>query len=194
MKEKIKKLIKIIFGTENNILLKLDCSFFISAILFLIFSLFIQKQNSIQAYTMFLYISAILFGFWLAFIGNSHSVQELFKELFRLYIFFIVLIFSLDFCINSCINVYGTELLIKAILSCIGIISCSFYLIAKFIDIFLFTKKVFTQIKEKLFNSVQPATSKAKALIENITAFLVSIAGLGIAIKAIIEPLINLFK
>ena len=71
---------------------------------------------------------------------------------------------------------------------------CSFYLVAKFIDIFIFAKKVFKQIKEKLFNSVQPATSKAKALIENITTFLVSIAGLGVAIKAIIEPLINLFK
>lgn len=81
-----------------------------------------------------------------------------------------------------------------SILSCVGIFISFLYLIAKFIDIFIWFKKIFKQVKEKLFNSVQPATSKAKALIENITAFLVSIAGLGIAIKAIIEPLINLFK
>lgn len=193
MKEKIKKIIKIIFGTQNNLLLKLNCSLFISAILFLIFSITIKEQNNPQAYNIFLYMSAILFGVCLALIQNN-SIWEILKELFRLYIFFIMLILSLNFCINSSINLYDNELIIGSIASCIFIIICSFYLIAKFIDIFVFVKKVFRQIKQKLFNSTQPTTSKVKALIENITAFLVSIAGLGIAIKTIIEPLINLFK
>lgn len=193
MKEKIKKIIKIIFGTQNNLLLKLNGSLFISAILFLIFFITIKEQNNPLAYNIFFYMSAILFGFCLALIQNN-SIWEILKELFRLYIFFIMLILSLNFCINSSINLYDNKLIIGSIASCIFIIICSFYLIAKFIDIFVFVKKVFRQIKQKLFNSTQPATSKAKALIENITAFLVSIAGLGIAIKTIIEPLINLFK
>lgn len=194
MIKKIKKLIKIIFGTENNILLKLNCSLFISAILFLIFSILVKKQNNLQAYNTFLYTSSILFGSWLALAKEYDSIWEIFKELLRLFLFFIILIFSLNFCISSSIHLHGVDLIIKSIFSCIGIISCSFYLIAKFIDIFILIKKVFMQVKQKLFNSFQPATSKAKSLVENITAFLVSIAGLGIAIKTIIEPLINLFK
>jgi len=194
MKEKIEKIIKIIFGTQDNLLLKLNCSFFISAILFLIFSIIIREQNNPQAYNTFLNISATLFGSWLAILQDNHSIFGIFKELIRLLIFFITLIFSLHFCISSSINLHGIYLTIGSIASCIGIIICSFYLTAKFIDIFVLVKKVFKQIKQKLFNSVQPATSKAKALIENITAFLVSIAGLGIAIKTIIEPLIKLFK
>ncbi len=194
MKDKIKKIIKILFGTQNNILFKLNCSLFISAILFLIFSIIKKEQNYPQSYAIFSYISSALFGFWLAFAQYNNSIWELLKELFRLFIFFIVLIFSLDFCINSCISLYGIRLTIGSILSCIGIMSCSFYLIAKFIDIFILFKKAFKQLKQKLFNSVQPATSKFKALIENTTAFLVAIAGLGVAIKTIVEPLINLFK
>ncbi len=190
----IKRYIKMFFGTENNILLKLNFSLFISAILFLIFSIFAKEQNNLLIYNTFIYISSILFGCWLALAKEYDSIWETIKELIRLFVFFVILIYSLNFCLNSCFSLYGTQLIIKSIFSCIGIIICSFYLMAKFIDIFILIKKVFTQIKHKLFNSIQPTTSKAKTLIENITAFLVSIAGLGIAIKTIIEPLIDLFK
>ena len=181
-------------GSLSNITLKLNCSFFISAILFLIFSVFVKEQNNIQAYNIFLGISSLLFGFWLSFLPPYDSMWGFSQELIRLFIIFIILIPSLNFCIKSSISLHGVELIVKSIFSCICIIISCFYLISKFIDIFIWFKKIFKQIKEKLFNSVQPATSKAKALIENITAFLISIAGLGIAIKTIIEPLINLFK
>lgn len=194
MKEKIKKAIKIIFGTQNNILLKLNCSFFVSAILFLIFSIMAEKQNNLQAQNIFLYLSSILFGLWFVLVQENNSIIELIAELFRLFIFFAILIFSLNFCINSSIGLFGGKLIIGSIFSCIGITFCFFYLAAKFIDIFIWIKKIIKKVKQMMFNSVQPATSKTKALVENITAFLVSIAGLGIAIKTIIEPLISLFR
>ena len=194
MKEKIKVAIKVIFGTQNNIYLKSSCSFFISGILFLAFSAIAREQQNAQANSLFSAISGILLGMWLCLIQNTNSLWEIIKEIFRLFVFFVILIFSLNFCINLSINQHGFCLIVYSILSCIGLFLCSFYLISKFVDIFVFIKNIFKQIKQKIFNSVQPATSKAKALIENITAFLVSIAGLGIAIKTIIEPLINLFK
>ena len=194
MREKIKKFIKIIFGIENNITLKIDCSFFISAILFLTFSLIAKEQNNIQVYNTFLCISSSLFGFWLAFIPNYTSILDFFIELIRLLIFSYFLYLSFNFCFYLSAMYNGFLLILFSILSCIGILISTFYFISKFTNIFNWFKKIFNQVKEKLFNSVQPATSKAKALIENITAFLVSIAGLGIAIKAIIEPLINLFN
>ncbi len=194
MKEKIRKVIKNIFGTKNNIFLKLSFSSLISGTLFLMFSVQAKEQNNPQAYLIFTYISAFFLGLWLSLIKDNNSVRLLLKELLRLFIFFGILTFSLDFCINSSINFYGLKLISGSIFSALGLISCSFYLTSKFVDILIFFKKTFKQIKEKLFNSVQPATSKTKALIENITAFLISVAGLGVAIKAIIEPLINMFK
>lgn len=194
MKEKIKKVIKKIFGTENNLFLKINLSCFFTGALFCIFALMFQKEYPSQPTIIFSYISAILLAIWMATLETKDKPWEIIKEFIRLIIFFLILLYSLNFCINLSVNYSGFLLILFSTLSCIGILSCSFYFLAKFIDIFHFIKKVFTQIKQKLFNSVQPATSKAKALIENITAFLVSIAGLGIAIKTIIEPLINLFQ
>lgn len=194
MNEKIKKLIKILLGTENNLFLKINLSFFFTGALFSIFALMFQKEYPSQPSTVFTYISEFLLAIWLVTLESKDKPGKIIVGFIRLIIIFFILFYSLNFCINLSVKYSGFLLVLFSILACIGILFCSFYLIAKFIDIFLFTKKVFKQIKEKLFNSVQPATSKAKALIENVTAFLVSIAGLGIAIKTIIEPLINLFK
>lgn len=194
MKEKIKRVIKIFFGTENNLFLKINLSCFFTGILFVIFALIFEEEHPSQPAMVFSNISGTLLGIWLITLESKNKPWEIIKEFIRLMIFFLILIYSLHFCINLSVKYNGFLLILFSILSCIGILLCSFYLIAKFIDILHFTKKIFKQIKEKLFNSVQPATSKAKTLIENITAFLVSIAGLGIAIKTIIEPLINLFK
>lgn len=193
MKRKISTIIKYIFGTQNNILIKLNISLFISAILFYIFAIIIEDQNNPEPYNTFLYLSSILFFIWMLFAQYNNSIREFMFEIVRLITFFCILVFSLNFCINTSISLSGVRLIGGSILSCIGIIGCSFYLISKFVDIFTLVKKIFTHIKQKLFDSDQPSTSKIKSLIENITAFLVSIAGLGVAIKAIIEPLINLF-
>lgn len=198
MREKINIIVNIIinkiFGTKNNIWIKANLSFFFTGALFSIFALMFQKEYPSQPTTVFTNISGTLFGVWLVTLESKDKPWKIITEFIRLIFFFCILYFSLNFCINLSVKYNGFLLILLSTLSCIGILSCSFYLIAKFIDIIYFVKNVFKQIKEKLFNSVQPATSKAKALIENITAFLVSVAGLGIAIKAIIEPLINLFK
>ena len=194
MKIKIKKFIKIIFGTENNILLKFSLSCFFTGILFFALALFFQNENTVQPSMTFTYISGVLLAMWLISIENRDSVLEIFKEFFRLTVSFIVLIFSLNFCLNQSINLIGFKLVLYSILSCIGILLCLFYLISKFIDILKAIKKVIEHFKNKLFDSEKPTTSKIKSLIENITAFLVTIAGLGVAIKTIVEPLFNLIK
>lgn len=191
---KIKKYIKIIFGTENNILSKFSLSCFFTGIIFFLFALMFQSDDTQQLYMTFTCISAILFAIWLIIIENKPSILEFVKELLRLVVFFVILIFSLDFCINQSLKFNGFKLIWYSILSCIGIFICLFYLISKFLDIFKSIKNIIVYSKQKLFNSIQPTTSKIKSLIENITAFLVSIASLGVSIKTIIEPLINLLK
>lgn len=156
MKRKISTIIKNIFGTQNNILLKFNIALFISAILFYIFAILIKDQSNPEPYNTFVYISSILFFIWMLFAQYNNSIREFMSEIVRLIIFFCILVFSLNFCINTSINLSGIRLISGSILSCIGIIGCSFYLISKFIDIFALVKKIFTQIKQKLFDSDQP--------------------------------------
>ena len=191
---KIKKIIKITFGTESNLMLKFGLSCFITGFLFFLFALIFQANSVTQHTMIYTYISAVLFAISIITAGNITSLYEFFKETFRFFFAFMILTFSLNFCIIQSINYNGVILVFYSILSCIGFLFCSFYLVSKFIDIFKTAKKIFIQFKRKLFDSVEPATTKAKALIENITAFLVAIAGLGLAIKTIIEPLIDLMK
>ena len=199
MKEKVKAIIKTVFGTQNNILLKLSSAFFISSILFLFFAVILQGNANPQVFKTFSVISAISFSMWLCLVTDTDSIDGIAKEVLRLFLFFIILVFSLNFCINTCRTTHGIKLIVFSTLAYIGILICSFYLFSKFVDIFNFVKNLFTQIKNKLFNTIQSEeteqkTTKLKAFIENITTFLVSIAGLGVAIKTIIEPLITLIK
>lgn len=193
MKQKLKKIVKIIFGTQNNISLKIHISLFITGALFFIFALLSQNIDALASKT-FTILSGMLLAIWIIIVQGSDSAQEIIKEFIRLYLYLFILIFALDFCITSIYNFHGIKLVILATISCIGILCSSFYLISKFCDIFAFFIKIFKQIKIKLFGSVNPEADRIKNLIENITALLVSIAGLGVAIKTIIEPLINLIK
>lgn len=194
MINKIKKIVKTIFGTENNILTKFSLSCFFTGILFFALSFYFQNDSTTQPTMTFSCISGTLLAIWLISIGDVKSIQEIFKEFFRLYASFIGLIFSLDFCLNQSINLAGFKLAFGSILSSICIFLCFFYFISKFIDILMSIKKIFVHFKNKLFGSAKPTTSKIKSLIENITAFLVTVAGLGVAIKTVVEPLIDLIK
>ena len=194
MKLKIKKLIKNIFGTENNILTKFSLSCFITGILFFELSLYFQSDSKTQPTMTFTYISGVLIVLWLISIDIKESLCEIGKEIIRLIVSFVVLIYSLNFCLNQSINLNGLKLVFGSILSSIGILLCIFYLISKFIDILKSIKKAFIYFKNKLFGSAESTALKIKSLIENVTAFLVTLAGLGVAIKTIVEPFLNLIK
>lgn len=194
MNVNIRKVIKFCFGTESNLLLKLNISCFLTGIIFFMFALIFDDNGIHQPALTFTFIAGIMQAIWISTIKNQNTLKEIGGEFLRLVIFFVFLTFSLNFCMNQSMNYNSCKLFIFSLFSCIVMLCSFFYLVSKFIDILKAVKKILIQIKQKLFNSVQPATSKAKALIENITAFLVSIAGLGIAIKTIVEPLINLFQ
>lgn len=195
----LRKCINFIFGTHDNILSKMSFSLFITGFLFLVFAYSAKENNNLQSSNIFTYISSLLIGVWMASIQENKSVKSILNEAIRLIWFFYILALSLDFCLNTSLSLQGSALTIHAILSCIGLLSCSFYFVSKFVDIFHFVKNIFLQIKCKLFNSTEineteRKTTRLTAFIENITAFFVSIAGLGVAIKTIVEPIINLIK
>lgn len=194
MKEKAKKVIKIIFGTEDAIKLKFSLSCLLTGILFFLFSIAFQETGNKQPTILFTYISGTFSAFWLVTITDRVTIEEICYELLRLGTFFLSIIFSLNFCLNLSPNYDGFELFIYSIFSCIGIFFSLFYLMSKFIDILKFAKDLCKHIKDKMYDSIQPAQTKLMSLIENITAFFVAIAGLAVAIKTIVEPLIGLIK
>lgn len=195
MSAKLKRILHCIFGSTDNLFLKFNLSCFITGTLFLLFALLFQASNMpTEPIKVFTYISAILFAVWIITMENITSLWAFLKEFGRLCAFFVILTLSMNFCINESQNMNGISLILYSLLACMGIFAISFYLISKLFDIIKLIKKMVIYIKQHLFNSVQPATTKIRSLLENITAFLVAIAGLGVALKAIIEPLINLFR
>lgn len=188
----VKSIIKYVFGTKNNIKSKLNLSFFITGLFFFVLLFMFEDNNTIA--TSYAVASGAMFALWIISSRDASTATDYFIETLRFIFFLVLLYISLYISIIVIPCSHGIKPFVLILFSCILILFCSFYYISKFIDIFTIIKSAFISTKDRLFNSIQTETSKTKALIENVTAFLVSIAGLGIALKAIIEPLINLFK
>lgn len=186
IKEIVKKTFNLIFDVQNNIMFILSSSFLITAVIFILLALISQENRN--ASTVFTYISGFLLSIWINLVQESDSAQKFISGLARLYVFFIIFIFSLYNCLVFAIE-YNSQNILKIIMSSIGLLLCSIYFVSRLMNIFNFVKRMFAQIKMKLFNTTNPATTKAKALIENITAFLVAIGGLTVAIKVITESI-----
>lgn len=189
IKELAKKIYKLIFGTENNLTLTVSISFLITAIILFLFALL--SQGNLNVNNAFIYMSALFFSLWILLIQGADSVDKFVCELVRLLLFSLILIYSLISCWYVIQDKNSVNFTL-VILCSFGLCLCSIYFVSKVIDILNFIKKVFLQIKSKLFNTTEPATTKATALIENVTAFLVAIGGFTVAIKAITETIFQI--
>ncbi len=189
MKAKIKQAFKIIFGTDENILFKLNISILISIAIFTLFS-FLLSKGTFQA-NFFTLVSTVLLCIWIILTRGGDTFEKFAYETVRLFAFLLILLFSLD----ACYSFYSSKnKVIIAIFIILGILFCSYYFVSKLSDIFDFVKRIFLNIKIKLFNSKEPATSKTKSLIENVTAFLVSIGALAIAIRTITDTIFQIIN
>lgn len=184
MKNFFKKTFKFMFGTDNDIMFKINCSIFITTILLSILSV-LSSENHDSNIT-FTIIAGLLWGIWINIVQGTDSINKFFFELFRFCFFFILLFLSLYVCLNYALDSTSVNT-ICVYFSCFGLFLCICYLTTKTISIINFIKNIFSKLKAKLYNSTEPAPNKIKALIENITAFLVAIGGLTVAIKVITE-------
>lgn len=190
IKDLFKKVFHLIFGIQNNIMFILSSSFLITAIIYIILA-FISQENH-NAATVFIYISGFLFSIWITLTQGPDSAPKFFGGIVRLYVFLFLFILSLYNCLIFALEYSSTNNfmnIIIIIISSILLLLCSIYFVSRLMNILYFIKKIFAQIKIKLFNTTNPATTKVKALIENITAFLVAIGGLTVAIKVITESI-----
>lgn len=201
MKEKIEKLgkflkttFKIIMGIDDNRNLSFyaSFSFLITGVIFFVLAVG-SLQQDIKSSNIFTYISSICFSIWLIGVQGSNSASKFVMELIRLISFFFILLFSLDICLEFYIN-HSSKSIVWVIFSSFGLFICVFYIISKLTTIFNLIKKLFKKIKNKIFDSNRTSDNKVKALIENITAFLVAVGGLTVAMKVIAESLFQVFE
>ncbi len=184
MKNKIKKMIKIIWGTTENLKLKINISLFFTSIVLSALALLYDPSSTACEYLM--YAATFFMVTWVISTNNEASAAKLCEEFFRLIVFLIVLLFSLQLSLS--LSYYGNSgIFIGILFTCLGIFYCIFYIVSKLSDILSLIHELFKKIKMHLFNSTQSATNKFTALIENITAFLVTVGALTIAIKTIVE-------
>ena len=189
MKKIINKIVKYAYGTQNIVKSNIGIASLVTGIIFA--SLVHFQEPSSDEYILFIYMSSASFCLWLIVAHGANTFEKIIIGFTRLLLFFTIFLFSIVACLSM--NSFNKlEIYIFGFLSFIGIFASSIYFVSKFNDIFVFIKNLFHQIKSKLFNSATPTTPKSNALIENITAFLVTIGGLAISIKVITESIFQI--
>lgn len=189
MKTKIKKIFNAVFETNENIVFKFSLSSLVTAIIFTLLVLSSPK-NSPQS-IMFTYIATFFFSIWMIITRGVDSLQSFGMALLRLIVFFMIFIYSLNYLLTlkaeNITDSIGYIILLSFLLFC-----CCFYFISKLSDIYNFVKTVFNRIKSHVFKNMNPTTSKLNQFIANITVFLVTIGGFTIAIKTIIDTMLQI--
>lgn len=185
MKQYIKKIFYILFGTQKNLTFKIGLSSFTSSFIF--FFLSNQFQESYAVYNICKFASAVFIALFLLAVIRSAAATNFFIEAIRFVTLFGCFCLSFRYLAKNILSYSGFPLYFYSFLSCISIFAYSFYIISKFNDIFEFFKSVFTKFKSKLFNSTDPPISKITELLTNITAFLAAISALAIAVQTIAE-------
>lgn len=191
MKQKVKKILEILFGTQKNLTFKFSLASLMTSIILFLFLTMFEGETDITY--IFLFSSSLFFAMWLETTKSADSALNFIYEFVRLYVFFAILILSLNFFIHIT-NYNGFLLYLYTILACVGIFLCSFYLVSKVNDVFNYIKKIFSKFKDKLYDSTKPATTKLKAFIENITAFLAAVGALTLAVKTITDTIIDILN
>lgn len=186
--QKFKKFFSIIYGSENkNVYFCVSIASLITSIVLAILAFLFKSDKSSSLF--FTYAATIFFSIWLILTYGANSAEKLACEGVRLVIFFSAFIVSLLYLLQ--INISKNYFF--GIFACLGLFLSCIYFIFKLNAIFDFVKTIFKQLKLKLFNTDKPTPSGIKSVIENVTVFLVSIGGFSIALKTIIETLLQIY-
>lgn len=185
----IHKIIKLLYGSDEDLSFTVETSLFLTGITLLLFAM--NFGNKTREYEFLICLSSSCFFLWILVTQGINGFDKLLWGLFRFLLFFFLLFIALTIYLNlekcSDPQFYGS-----ASLMVIFFLLCFYYLIIKVKSIFRFFKKVFFQIRDRLF-SVNRSSSNTRKFIENATSFLVLISGLLIAAKSIIEMIFQFF-
>lgn len=180
-----KNFFKKIFGSDENISFKISSAFLISAIIFGIFTWIYKDDKNLT--TAFTYASSIGFVCWMLIAKGIERLEYVGYESLRFLIFFYTLILSMDYLLNMpSLNIFWF------IMACLCVFVSCIYVITKLNDLYSFMNALFVKLKMKLFNTDNISSTGIKAMIENITVFLVTIGSFFIAVKTIMKTLLQI--
>lgn len=180
-----KNFFKKIFGSDENISFKISSAFLISAIIFGIFTWIYKDEKNLT--TAFTYASSIGFVCWMLIAKGIERLEYVGYESLRFLIFFYTLILSMNYLLNMpSLNIFWF------IMACLCVFVSCIYVITKLNDLYSFMNALFVKLKMKLFNTDNISSTGIKAMIENITVFLVTIGSFFIAVKTIMKTLLQI--
>lgn len=180
-----KNFFKKIFGSDENISFKISSAFLISAIIFGIFTWIYKDDKNLT--TAFTYASSIGFVCWMLIAKGIERLEYVGYESLRFLIFFYTLILSMNYLLNMpSLNIFWF------IMACLCVFVSCIYVITKLNDLYSFMNALFVKLKMKLFNTDNISSTGIKAMIENITVFLVTIGSFFIAVKTIMKTLLQI--
>ncbi len=178
------------FLSEKKSCLNFAC--LIIGMLYFILAILQLEKNGISY--VFSLLSGIFLATWIITAKNLKTVCGIIAETIFLLIFVFSFIYSLNFLVILVHKTYGMKLLVFSLLSSIGLFYCCVYLLLKCNILFSYFKKIIYKIKTTIFTFQDDKQNPLKIFFQNITAMLLALGSLIIAIKGIIEPIIMLLK
>lgn len=183
LKKIIHKISNVAFGTDENISFTLACAFFFTGTLLTLFAITFNQGS--REFLALIYPSSLCFYLCLLIGQGYDKFYKLLWEIMRFIFFLIFLLGALLIFLN--LEKYNDiRFYVSITVMVILILFCFYYLVVKTKSIFRLLKKIFFQIRNKLF-SINHSSSGIKKIIENLTSFLLLIAGLLVAAKSIFE-------
>ena len=180
-----KNFFKKIFGSDENISFKISSAFLISAIIFGIFTWIYKDDKNLT--TAFTYASSIGFACWMLIAKGIERLEYVGYESLRFLIFLCIFLPSNKYLLNiPTLNIF------LFIMGCLCVFLIFIYVITKLNDLYSFMNALFVKLKMKLFNTDNISSTGIKAMIENITVFLVTIGSFFIAVKTIMKTLLQI--
>ncbi|MGO5308140.1 hypothetical protein ACTQ1L_14770 [Agathobacter sp. LCP21S3_B2] len=185
---KVKKFIKFIYGSNNDMKFNIACSSLFNSVIMLAFC-YVYREEKLLSLVLE-YASVLFLVIWTLLAHGMKKTEIIIYELVRWLLFLFVLILSWYFLgrlhqkSTICACLFG-------VLGGIGVFVCNIFFISRFVDIFNFVKVLLDKIKRKVFNTDMQNTTGIKAALENITILLGTIGTLLVALKTIIEVVIQ---
>ena len=195
MREKFKKVVKVIYGTSNNIYIKTMLTLLCMGVFSLAFSFQVTEKVNSQANSALMYISTLSIAAFLIGVKGVDTVEAMMYEAIRVIGFLVALVMTLYFFVVAFPYMHGVKAVILTLVFTIIFAVSIYYWISKCYDIFTVLKKALRVLTEKLFNydteNKNTPLHKLQALLENVTTFILTLAGLWVAVNTLMTPLLE---
>lgn len=198
MEKKFKRILKIIFGSSDDFLLKFGISCFLSGIFFGALMLYpyytntsYQNVNDIASG-----LSSFCFAMGIVLCTGPEKFTQFIFQCFRFIVFLFLFIASLGYwgaaILNNPLPLLPKPSLVTLILAAIILLLCFIYILTIFFIILKSFKKIIKKIGVFVFNF--ESNNRFSKVLQNITAIILALSGITAAIWTASKPVLELIS